>query len=206
MNALYLAFALTVHADFEGGSFEKAESVSKQHLRVAVKGETDQAGRNRQASWYYFRIDDASKSELIIDLVGLPGEYNYQPNRGAISDKTPPVNQLRPADLDACHQCRIRFTRAEAAAANRTAGEPLLARAHTSVYEPEPRGVAERHNGSRGRERGSHRQERRRPGTLFVVLRRRPASENGLAHVPTTQLGIGLVMGQRGPDSPCRVR
>ena len=56
-----------------------------------VNGQTDQDNRNRQASWYYFRVDAAEGKTLTIDILGLPGEYNYQPNRGAITKDTPPV-------------------------------------------------------------------------------------------------------------------
>jgi hypothetical protein len=57
-----------------------------------VKGESEQETHNRQANWYYFRVDNASPSTaLTFDIVDLPGEYNYQPNRGAITKDTPPV-------------------------------------------------------------------------------------------------------------------
>lgn len=80
----------TIHTDFEGGALGKIEKVSDSHFRLAVKGETDQDGRNRQANWYYFRVDGAS-GPLTIDMVNLPGEYNYKPNRGAVTKDTPPV-------------------------------------------------------------------------------------------------------------------
>jgi len=35
-------------------------------------------------------VDDASQP-LTLDIVNLPGEYNYKPNRGAITKDTPPV-------------------------------------------------------------------------------------------------------------------
>jgi hypothetical protein len=89
--SIWPSTAATIHADFEGGSIGHVEQLSPTHFRVAVKGESDQNGRNRQASWYYFRVDDAPRSELIFDLVGLPGEYNFKPNQGAISGDTPPV-------------------------------------------------------------------------------------------------------------------
>lgn len=56
-----------------------------------MQGEKDQEGRNRQASWYYFEVNDAPQTELILDLIDLPGEYNYTPNKGAITNATPPV-------------------------------------------------------------------------------------------------------------------
>lgn len=68
----------------------KVEQITATHFRCGVKGETDQDGRNRQASWYYFRIDRAKGQALTIDLVDLPGEYNYQPNRGPITAATLP--------------------------------------------------------------------------------------------------------------------
>jgi hypothetical protein len=85
------AAAATIHTDFEGGSLGRIEKVSDTHFRLGVKGEKDQDGRNRQANWYYFRVDGASAKSLTLDIVDLPGEYNYQPNRGAITKDTPPV-------------------------------------------------------------------------------------------------------------------
>lgn len=86
-----LAAAITVSTNFEGGCLGRVEKVSNTHVRLAVKGETDQDGRNRQANWYYFRIDDAGAKELTLDIIDLPGEYNYRPNQGAITKDTPPV-------------------------------------------------------------------------------------------------------------------
>lgn len=79
-----------IHTNFEGGSLGKIEKVSETHFRLAVKGESDQDGRNRQANWYYFRVDGASSKPLTLDIINLPGEYNYKPNRGAITKDTPP--------------------------------------------------------------------------------------------------------------------
>jgi hypothetical protein len=83
--------AASVHTDFEGSSLGGIEKVSDVHLRLSVAGQKDQNGRNRQASWYYFRIDDAGDREMVLDMVDLPGEYNFKPNRGAITGDTPPV-------------------------------------------------------------------------------------------------------------------
>jgi hypothetical protein len=76
---------------FEGGSLERVEKIAHDHFRIFVTGQTDQDHRNRQASWYFFRVDGAPKTTLTLDILGLPGEYNYQPNRGAITKDTPPV-------------------------------------------------------------------------------------------------------------------
>ena len=83
--------ATTILTDFEGGSLGRIEKVSDTHYRLGAKGEKDQDGRNRQANWYYFRVDGAPKKEMTLDIVDLPGEYNYKPNRGAITKDTPPV-------------------------------------------------------------------------------------------------------------------
>src|ERR1700683_2249608 len=80
-----------IHTDFEGGCLGKIERVSETHFRLAAKGESDQDGRNRQANWYYFRVDEAPLKPLTFDIVNLPGEYNYVPNKGAITKDTPPV-------------------------------------------------------------------------------------------------------------------
>ena len=69
-----LLAATSIHTDFEGGSLGRIEKVSEAHFRLGAKGEKDQDGRNRQANWYYFRVDGAPKTELLLDIVDLPGE------------------------------------------------------------------------------------------------------------------------------------
>jgi len=86
-----LLAAATIHTNFEGGCLGRIEKTSDGHFRLGAKGEKDQDGRNRQANWYYFRVDGAPKKEILLDIVDLPGEYNYQPNRGAITKDTPPL-------------------------------------------------------------------------------------------------------------------
>jgi hypothetical protein len=82
---------LKVSADFPNGSMGQVSVVSPLHLRVGVKGQSDQDGRNRQPSWYSFRVSNVPKgAEVILDLVDLPGEYNYQKNQGAITKDTRP--------------------------------------------------------------------------------------------------------------------
>ncbi len=95
MNVLLVVAAaraeLKVSANFTNGSLGQVSSVSALHLRVGVKGQSDQDGRNRQASWYSFEVSGVPKgAEVIVDLVDLPGEYNYQANRGAITKDTRP--------------------------------------------------------------------------------------------------------------------
>lgn len=65
--------------------------VTDTYLRCIMAGEVDQDGRNRQVSWFYFRIDGAPDSELTIDFTDLKGEYNFRPGNYAITPDTPPV-------------------------------------------------------------------------------------------------------------------
>jgi len=77
--------------NFDGGSLGRVEKVSETHFRAHLAGESDQDNRNRQANWYYFQVDSTPNQPITIDLVSLPGEYNYKPNRGAVTADTPPV-------------------------------------------------------------------------------------------------------------------
>ncbi|MGH9842926.1 MAG: M14-type cytosolic carboxypeptidase [Blastocatellia bacterium] len=81
---------ISVFSNFEGGALGKIERVSETHFRCGVKGQSDQDGRNRQANWYYFRVGGGKGRSLTIDLIDLPGEYNYRPNRGAVTGDTLP--------------------------------------------------------------------------------------------------------------------
>jgi len=90
MIAFLLAVA-SIHTDFEGGSLGRVERPAENHFRCAVKGEADQDGRNRQANWYYFRLDGAAGRDVTIDLVDLVGEYNYRSGTHAVTNDTHPV-------------------------------------------------------------------------------------------------------------------
>jgi hypothetical protein len=85
-----LAVLISIHANFEGGSLGPTERIGADHYRCHILGQTDQEGRNRQADWYYFRVDHAAGHKLTFDLVDLAGEYNYRPNSGAITKDTLP--------------------------------------------------------------------------------------------------------------------
>lgn len=80
----------TFSANFEGGSLGRIVPVSPSHYRVAVLGQADQEGRNRQASWYYFRIDAQPGTRLTLDLFDLLGEYNYRPGTHPVAEGTVP--------------------------------------------------------------------------------------------------------------------
>jgi len=67
------------------------EQAGAGHFRCAVRGESDQDGRNRQANWYYFRVDGGEGQRLVVDLTNLVGEYNYKPGTHAVTRQTRPV-------------------------------------------------------------------------------------------------------------------
>lgn len=81
---------ISVDWNFEGGSLARVERTGTTDLLCHVRGQVDQDGRNRQASWYYFRVDGAKGQTLTFTMVDLSGEYNYRPNAGAITLDTLP--------------------------------------------------------------------------------------------------------------------
>ncbi len=82
---------LRVSSDFEGGSVGRWEAVRSDLLRCAVAGQADKDGRNRQASWYCFRVDGAHRGRLEIVMEDLVGEYDYKPGSICLRGDTPPL-------------------------------------------------------------------------------------------------------------------
>lgn len=92
MLACLMAFLFaSVFTDFPGGSIGSAKWVAEDHLQIAVKGQADHEGRNRQANWYFFRVDGYPAAPLRIELTDLVGEYNYRPGTHAVDQHTHPV-------------------------------------------------------------------------------------------------------------------
>jgi hypothetical protein len=83
--------SLRVSSDFEGGSVGRWEAERPDFLRCAVAGQADKDGRNRQASWYYFRVDGADLGRLEIRMEDLVGEYDYKPGSVCLRGDTPPL-------------------------------------------------------------------------------------------------------------------
>lgn len=67
------------NTNFEGGSLGRIERVGEDLYRCHVEGQQDEHGRNRQASWYFFRIDGARGRDLTITMTDFVGEYNGRP-------------------------------------------------------------------------------------------------------------------------------
>ena len=82
---------ISFNTNFDGGSLGKIEGLSDTHFRCAVRGEYNYQGRNRQASWYYFRMDNVRGRDITIELTDLVGEYDNRPGAIAIKKTTRPV-------------------------------------------------------------------------------------------------------------------
>ncbi len=82
---------ISISTDFEGGNLGGIRQISKTHWEYALAGESDADDRNRQASWYYFRIDGAKGQPLTIELTDLVGEYNYKYGSHPVTSETRPV-------------------------------------------------------------------------------------------------------------------
>lgn len=84
------AAPVTIRTDFEGGGLGTVERLGETVFRCRVPGQADRDGRNRQVSWYFFRVDGARGREVTITLHDLVGEYNYRPGAVAIVPETLP--------------------------------------------------------------------------------------------------------------------
>jgi murein tripeptide amidase MpaA len=68
---------------FESGSIGLIENLGDDEYRLHVRGQQDARGRNRQATWFYFRVDDVAGRNLTIRLASFRGEYNERPSTPA---------------------------------------------------------------------------------------------------------------------------
>ena len=83
--------AVRFNAAFEGGAIGPVEVVGETVFRVHVPGQQDERGRNRQATWFYFRMDNVRGRDLTITFTGyLPSEYNDKANQ-PVNAATRPV-------------------------------------------------------------------------------------------------------------------
>ena len=67
------------NTDFEGGSLGMVERLGEDAYRCRVKGQQDEQGRNRQATWYFFRMDGVRGRDLALTMSDFVGEYNFKP-------------------------------------------------------------------------------------------------------------------------------
>ncbi len=71
--------SIRFNVNFEGASLGTIERQAETTFRCHVKGQQDEHGRNRQANWYYFRIEGARQRDLTLTLTDFLGEYNGKP-------------------------------------------------------------------------------------------------------------------------------
>lgn len=81
----------SVSWDFEGGSLGSADRVGEAAFRCAAEGQADRDGRNRQVTWYYFRLDGARGRDVSVTLTDLVGEYDYRAGAIGITGETLPL-------------------------------------------------------------------------------------------------------------------
>lgn len=82
---------VTFNKNFEGGSLGKIEKLAETRFKCYVEGQHDERGRNRQANWYYFRMDQVKDRDVTLTLTDVVGEYNDQPGACPMSDDIIPV-------------------------------------------------------------------------------------------------------------------
>src|SRR5262245_38231419 len=68
---------------FESGSIGRIERLGENEYRLHVAGQQDSRGHNRQATWYYFRMEHVAGRELTLHFTDFLGEYNDVPDKRA---------------------------------------------------------------------------------------------------------------------------
>lgn len=91
LAALGCASGATIHSDFEGGSLGAVRRTGDASFVCATEGQADHEGRNRQVTWYYFRVDGARGRDVTVTLNDLVGEYDYRPGALGITERTVPL-------------------------------------------------------------------------------------------------------------------
>lgn len=85
------AAPITINKNFEGASMGTIEKTGDAQFRLHVLGQYDERGRNRQVSWYFFRMEHVKGRELTLTLTDFVGEYNDKPGACAMTANTIPV-------------------------------------------------------------------------------------------------------------------
>jgi hypothetical protein len=82
---------ITFNQNFEGASLGSIEKLADATFRCHVEGQHDERGRNRQASWYFFRMDNVKGRDVILTLTDFVGEYNDKPGACPMGPDIVPV-------------------------------------------------------------------------------------------------------------------
>ncbi|HWE39380.1 MAG TPA: M14-type cytosolic carboxypeptidase [Isosphaeraceae bacterium] len=79
------------NTNFEGASLGTVEVLGESSFRCHVKGQQDERGRNRQASWYFFRMDGVRDRDLTLTMTDFVGEYDGKPGACPMGPEIVPV-------------------------------------------------------------------------------------------------------------------
>ncbi|MEK7677693.1 MAG: M14-type cytosolic carboxypeptidase [Verrucomicrobiota bacterium] len=82
---------ILLNTSFEGGSLGKIERLGEGAFRCFVEGQHDERGRNRQANWYFFRLDNVKGRDIALTLTDFVGEYNDKPGACPMGPDIVPV-------------------------------------------------------------------------------------------------------------------
>jgi hypothetical protein len=82
---------ITFNKNFEGGALGKIEKLRDAQFWCFVEGQHDERGRNRQANWYYFRMDGVQGRDVTLTLTDFVGEYNDKHGSCPMNADTIPV-------------------------------------------------------------------------------------------------------------------
>ena len=85
------AEGITFNLNFEGASLGRIERLGDTVFRCHVLGQQDERGRNRQATWYYFRMDHVGGKEVTLTLTDFLGEYHDKPGACPMGPDIVPV-------------------------------------------------------------------------------------------------------------------
>ncbi|MEW6305505.1 MAG: M14-type cytosolic carboxypeptidase [Verrucomicrobiota bacterium] len=77
--------------NFEGASLGRVEKLGDTTFRCYVEGQYDERGRNRQASWFYFRLDRVQGRDITLTLTDFIGEYNDKPGAVPVDAESFPM-------------------------------------------------------------------------------------------------------------------
>ncbi|HEY2585598.1 MAG TPA: M14-type cytosolic carboxypeptidase [Tepidisphaeraceae bacterium] len=82
---------ITFNLNFEGASLGRIERVDETTFRCHVLGQQDERGRNRQATWYDFRMDHVAGKDVTLTLTDFVGEYHDRPGASPAGPDIVPV-------------------------------------------------------------------------------------------------------------------
>ena len=79
LRSRVIAEEITFNLNFQGAALGRIERLDENHFRCHVPGQQDERGRNRQATWYYFRMDHVANKDVTLTLTDFVGEYHDRP-------------------------------------------------------------------------------------------------------------------------------